>query len=132
MNILRPTDAGSFEVVRTNGQTVTVSSGFTFVNSISSGSPLESKIEPNTARYVPQGTFARYVHGAMKLATFEKMEDGSYISEVPGFSGVWGTGDILKDCLDNLDEVLREWLLLKIKDCDTDIPIIENINLNNL
>lgn len=130
MSMLRTTDAGSFEDIRTNWQTVAVSSGFTFVNSMSSGSP--PMIEPDTARHIPQRTFDQYVHGAMKLAKLDKMEDGSYTSEIPGFPGVWGGGDTMKDCLDNLDEVLREWLLLKIKDCDQDICAIDGINLNNL
>lgn len=132
MSIVRQTDAGSFEDVRTKWQTVAVSSGFTFVNSTSSGSPLDSRIEPDSARYVPQRTFDRYVHGAMKLAILHKTEDGSYVSEIPGFPGVWGGGDTMKDCLDNLDEVLREWVLLKIKDGDHDLCMIEGINLNNL
>ena len=132
MNIMRPADAGLFEDVHTNWQTVTVSSGFTFVNS--SSAPLDKvELEPNAARSVTQRTFDRYVHGAMKLAAFlPKAEDGSYVSEIPGFAGVWGSGETMKDCLDNLDEVLREWLLLKIKDFDQDIPVVEDINLNNL
>lgn len=131
MIIMRPTNAGAFEDVYTNWHTVTVTSGFTFVNSISSQP--DNRIELEPARRVPQRTFDRYVHGAMKLATLVKMEeDDSYASEIPDFPGVWGSGETMKDCLDNLDEVLREWLLLKIKDCDLDIPVIEDINLNNL
>lgn len=133
MSIMRPTDeTRPFEDARPNWQAMVVSSGFTFVNSISSGSQLDSRIEPNTSRHIQQRTFDRYVHGAMKLATFKKMEDGSYFSEIPGFPGVWGSGETLKDSLDTLDEVLREWLLLKIKDRDQDIPVIEEINLKNI
>jgi len=134
MSIIRPADeTRPFEDVRTNWQAVTVRSGFTFVDSISSGSSVDSTIEPNAPRHIQQRTFDRYVQGAMKLARVKKMEDDScYFSEIPGFPGVWGSGETMKDALNTLDEVLREWVLLKIKDSDKDIPIIEEINLNNI
>lgn len=132
MNIMRQTNETRpfFDDVHTNWQAVVGRSGFTWVNS--SGTQQDNRIEPNTSRHISQKTFDKYVHGAMKLATLAKMEDGNYMSEIPGFPGVWGSGDTLKDALDTLDEVLREWLLLKINDRDQDMPVIENINFNNI
>jgi predicted RNase H-like HicB family nuclease len=131
MNIMRETnETRPFENAHSNWQSLTVSNGFTFVNSISSGPQLESTMETSTSRHIPQRVFDRYVHGAIKIATFDKMEDGSYFSEIPGFPGVWASGESLKDALVTLEEVLREWLLLKIKDHDKDLCVIENINLN--
>jgi predicted RNase H-like HicB family nuclease len=124
------TEARRFENASSDWQAVALSSGFTFINSVTSGPYLENKIEPGTVRHIEQRVFDKYVHGAMKIATFERMEDGSYFSEIPGFPGVWASGESLKDSLVTLEEVLGEWLLLKIKDHDQDIPVIEDINLN--
>lgn len=130
--ILETTETRRFENASSGWQAVAVSSGFTFINSVTSGPHLESKMELSTVRHIEKRSFDKYVHGAMKIAIFELMEDGSYFSEIPGFPGVWASGENLKDSLVTLEEVLGEWLLLKIKDHDQDIPVIENINLNNI
>jgi hypothetical protein len=50
---------------------------------------------------------------AMTRAQFKKLEDGSCFGEVPGLAGVWA-----KRCRAVLQEVLEEWLVLKIRDGD--------------
>jgi hypothetical protein len=45
---------------------------------------------------------------------------------------VWANEETQRDCLNVLDEVLVDWLLLKIQDEDRDIPVLENIDLNVL
>ena len=52
--------------------------------------------------------------------------------EIPDFEGVWASGEDMRECLNELDEVLLDWLLLKIEDEDKDIPLIDGIDLNVL
>ena len=111
-------------------QVFPVSSGYTFVNSVTVTPDLGGSVEQNTQRHIPFDKFEKYVRLAMKRANFPKMEDENFFADIPGFPGVWASDETLKDCLDALEEVLRDWLLLKIKDRDKDIPVIEGINLN--
>lgn len=61
--------------------------------------------------------FTEYVQYIMqRLAFYELMNDKEpYYGEIKGFEGVWAQGESLKDCEKNLQEVLEEWLILKIR-----------------
>ena len=52
----------------------------------------------------------------LKLAKYKLLRDGSYFGEIPGLKGVWANAKNLEDCRKELQEVLEDWLLLKIKD----------------
>jgi len=71
-----------------------------------------------------------YVFQALKSAKCEMLGDGSWYGEIPGFDGAWGKGADQEICRKNLQEVLYEWLLLKLKDKDHDIPKLGDIDLN--
>lgn len=70
-----------------------------------------------------------YIIAAMKRAIYKILEDGSYFGEIPGLAGVWSNETTLEECRRVLQEVLEEWLLLKLADGD-EIPEVEGINLN--
>jgi len=70
----------------------------------------------------------RYIQAAMSKAHYEILEDGSYYGEIPPCRGVWASAKTLEACRQELQEVLEEWLLLKMKDGDP-LPIIEGISL---
>jgi predicted RNase H-like HicB family nuclease len=74
----------------------------------------------------------KFLVAAMKKALHSQLEDGTWWAEIPGFKGVWANAGSLKGCLEELKEVLHEWLLLKREHQDRDIPIIEEINLNDV
>jgi predicted RNase H-like HicB family nuclease len=40
--------------------------------------------------------------------------DGSFYGEIDGFNGVYANADTLEECRDELEEVLEEWILLRI------------------
>jgi hypothetical protein len=51
----------------------------------------------------------------MKRARFEILEDdGTFCGEIPGFRGVLANARTLKECRAQLEEVLDEWLLLRV------------------
>lgn len=58
--------------------------------------------------------FARYLHAAMRRATYEKLDDGTYYGSIPGFQGVWANASTLEECRDELEEVLEGWILFRV------------------
>lgn len=89
-------------------------------------------IEPTREVYIPSELLDRYVTVAMQAAIPQQLEGETWYADLPNFPGVWADGPSPKQCLDTLEEVLRDWLLLKIVDQDRDIPIVDEINLNAL
>ncbi len=70
-----------------------------------------------------------YIHAAMNQARYKILEDGSYFGEIPDLAGIWANESTLEDCRATLQEVLEDWLILKLRDHDP-IPQVGNIDLN--
>ena len=70
----------------------------------------------------------RYIQEAMSRAHYKRLDDGSYFGEIPNLSGVWANERTSKQCRQVLQEVLEEWLVLKIRDGDA-IPRLGRIRL---
>ena len=51
----------------------------------------------------------------LKEARYKLLKDGSYFGEIPGLKGVWADAKNLEDCREELQEILEDWLLLKLK-----------------
>ena len=75
--------------------------------------------------------FTDFVTDVMqRLAQYELIDDGApYYGSIPGFRGVWAQGETLKECEENLREVLEEWLLLKIRKKQV-LPTTRKYDLN--
>lgn len=73
--------------------------------------------------------FVEFLEAAMNQASYDKLETGAYYGEIPVCPGVWATGKTLERCRQELQEVLEDWLLLKLRDEDP-IPVIDGIDLN--
>jgi predicted RNase H-like HicB family nuclease len=58
----------------------------------------------------------KYIHAALARARYELLEDGRYYGEIKLCPGVWAQGNTLETCREELQEVLEEWLVLKIRD----------------
>jgi predicted RNase H-like HicB family nuclease len=71
----------------------------------------------------------RYITEAMKRARYRLLDDGQYFGEIPGLQGVWSSERSLDQCRTVLQEVLEEWLFLKIRDKDR-IPRMGRIDLH--
>ncbi|MDQ3954613.1 MAG: type II toxin-antitoxin system HicB family antitoxin [Actinomycetota bacterium] len=85
-----------------------------------------------TRRPIPEQLIARYINAAVRRSFSEQMEDGTWYVEVPLLAGVWAEGKTEAEAETCLRDVIEEWLFLKIKDRDEDIPVIEAIDLNVL
>jgi len=65
----------------------------------------------------------------MQRAQYKILDDGMYFGEIPDFQGVWASEATLEECRGILQEVLEEWLLLKLRD-NEEVPELEGIALS--
>ncbi len=70
-----------------------------------------------------------YIQTAMETAAYKILEDGTYFGEIPDFQGVWANEETLEECRRILQEVLEEWLLLKLRD-DENVPEVGGLTLS--
>ena len=71
----------------------------------------------------------KYIQAAMRKAKYEILpDDGSFYGEIPGFQGVYANADQLEKCREELEEVLEEWILLRISH-GLPLPVLEGIDL---
>jgi len=71
---------------------------------------------------------SEYIQKALEKAHYKVLENGTWFAEVPGFEGVWANARTVEECRHELQEVLEEWLVLKIRDGDP-IPSIEGVEI---
>ncbi len=69
-----------------------------------------------------------YIRVAMKQAKYEVLEDGTFYGEITELKGVWSNAETLEDCREELEEVLEEWLLLRLSK-HLPIPTISGVSL---
>ena len=55
-----------------------------------------------------------YLNRALERARYSQLEDGTYCAEVPGLRGVIATGGTLERCRSTLQEVIEEWVLVRV------------------
>ena len=70
-----------------------------------------------------------FINAAMSRARYKLIDDGTYFGEIPGLQGVWASAKKLEACRQELQEVLEDWLIVKLRDGD-DIPRIGRVGLN--
>ena len=71
-----------------------------------------------------EGALTDFIAKKLKVAKYKKLSDGSYFGDISGLKGVWANARSLRNCKKELQEVLEDWLLLKIRDHDR-IPGLE-------
>jgi len=59
--------------------------------------------------------FSAFIAKKMALAKYKLLKDGSYFGEIPGVKGVWSSAKSLEGCRQELQEILEDWTLLKIR-----------------
>ena len=70
-----------------------------------------------------------YIRGALGRAHYEILEDdGSSYGEIREFEGVYANADALETCREELQEVLEEWILLRVSR-DLPLPTVDGIEL---
>lgn len=56
-----------------------------------------------------------FINKKLKVAKYKLLSDGSYFGEIIGLPGVWANAKNLEICRKELQEVLEDWLFLKVK-----------------
>lgn len=73
-----------------------------------------------------------YINAIMQKAHYEIIEeDETYYGEIPGCDGVWANADTLESCRKELQEVLEEWILIKVRTSKL-TPSTNTYNLDSL
>lgn len=76
-------------------------------------------------------TLSRYIKAAMRQAAFEPLPDGSIYGHIEGFEGVWASAMSVAACRRELQEVLEEWMLFRLKH-NLPLPVVAEIDLNQI
>ncbi len=58
----------------------------------------------------------RYIQFKLKSAKYKILADGTFFGMIAGMRGVWANARTLEKCRQELEEVLEDWLLLKVRD----------------
>ncbi len=70
-----------------------------------------------------------YIRAAMRKARYEILpDDGTFYGEIPGFDGVYANAHTLERCRDELEEILEEWILLRVFK-HLPLPTVDGIDL---
>jgi len=57
-----------------------------------------------------------FIDKKLRQAHYKFLKDNTYFGEIPGLKGVWANAKNLEDCRKELQEVLEDWLLIKVRD----------------
>ena len=60
-----------------------------------------------------------FIAKKLDQAKYKILPDGLYFGQIPGLKGVWASGNNLETCRRELQEVLEDWLLLKVREHET-------------
>jgi len=72
-----------------------------------------------------------YIRAAIKQARFEPLPEGTIYGSIPGFEGVWANAKTEVACCQELQEVLEEWMLFRLKH-DLPLPVLADLDLNRI
>ena len=71
-----------------------------------------------------------YIRAALHRAKYEILaDDGTFYGEIPGLEGVYANARTLEACREELEEVLEEWILLRVSR-NLPLPVIDGIELS--
>ena len=70
-----------------------------------------------------------YVGEALAQATYEKLEDGSYVGRIPPCPGIVVFGSSLRECENELRSTLEDWILVGLR-LGHKLPRLAGIELN--
>jgi predicted RNase H-like HicB family nuclease len=71
-----------------------------------------------------------YIRAALHRAKYEILpDDGTSYGEIPGLEGVYANARTLESYREELEEVLEEWILLRVPR-NLPLPIVDGIELS--
>ena len=71
----------------------------------------------------------KYIQAAMAQARYEILsDDKTFYGEIPNFDGVYANTETLEACREELEEVLEEWILLRVSR-NLSLAVVDGIEL---
>ena len=70
-----------------------------------------------------------YISAAMRRAEYKMLEDETYWGEIPPLQGVWANADSLKECEEELESVLEDWITIGLGFGDA-MPEIDGVKVS--
>ncbi len=71
----------------------------------------------------------KYIQTALRHAKYEILDDdGSFYGEISVCNGVFANASTLEECREQLEEVLEEWILLRVYK-NLPLPEVDGIEL---
>ena len=70
-----------------------------------------------------------YIESALSQAEYDKLEDGTFFGRIPSCKGVVAFGKTLRECENELQSTLEDWILVGLK-LGHELPMLERYNLN--
>ena len=72
----------------------------------------------------------QYIAAAMRHAKYEILpDDGTFYGDIPGFQGVYANAATLEACREELQEVLEEWIVVRLTD-NLELPSVDGLELS--
>lgn len=69
-----------------------------------------------------------YLDEALRRTKYSPLEDGSFAAEVRGLRGVVAIGETLEECRGRLQEVVEEWVLVRVAR-GLDVPSLGGVKI---
>lgn len=70
-----------------------------------------------------------YIEAGLELASYDKLEDGSFAGEIKKLPGVIAFGATLRECENELRSTLEDWILVGLR-LGHKLPRLAGIDLN--
>ena len=70
-----------------------------------------------------------YIDSALWYAEYDKLEDGTFSGRIPGCKGVIAFGNTLRECENELQSTLEDWIFVGLK-LGHQLPVIDGFDLN--
>ena len=70
-----------------------------------------------------------YIDMALARAEYDKLEDGTFSGRIPACKGVIAFGKTLRECEDELQSTLEDWIFVGLK-LGHPLPVIDGFDLN--
>lgn len=72
-----------------------------------------------------------YIEAALALASYDKLEDGTFAGEIPKLKGIVAFGKTLRTCEEELHSTLEDWILVGLR-LGHKLPVLAGIDLNKV
>ncbi len=70
-----------------------------------------------------------YIDRALRRATYDKLEDGTYVGEVAELQGVLANAETLEACRDLLAGVVEGWVLFRVAN-GMEVPELDGVRVS--